>query len=156
MTARALAFVFVLLLASPALADELVGRVVGITDGDALRLLIQHTEVVVRLDQIDAPEKAQPFGQSARQSLADLCFGKTARVVEHGRDRYGRTIGTVYVGGRDLNAEQVRLGMAWVFTRYARDPALYDLEQEARAAKRGLWRDPDPVPPWEWRQRARR
>jgi endonuclease YncB( thermonuclease family) len=138
-------------LSIPALAGELVGTVVGVTDGDTLRVLVDEREVVVRLDQIDAPEKAQPFGQRSRQSLAELCFRKDARVIEHGRDRYGRTIGTVIVGDLDVNAEQVRRGMAWAFLRYLRDPQLVTIEQEARAARRGLWSDPAPVAPWEWR-----
>lgn len=95
MCARALIFTLALVLAVPALARELVGTIVGTTDDDTLRLLVNRQKVVVR--QIDATEKAQPFGQRSRQSLADLAFQKTARVVESGRDRYGRTVGTVYV-----------------------------------------------------------
>ena len=99
------AFLLVLFIALPALAGELAGTVVGVTDGDTLRVLVDEREVVVRLDQIDAPEKAQPFGQHSRQSLAELCFRKDARVIEHGRDRYGRAIGTVMIDGLDVNAE---------------------------------------------------
>lgn len=145
------ALLFVCLLALPVQAAELVGRVVGVTDGDTLRVLVEQREVVVRLDQIDAPEKAQPFGQRSRQSLAELCFDQSVRVLTRGQDRYGRTIGTVFVGALDVNAEQVRRGMAWVFLRYLREPALLDIEREARAARRGLWADPAPVAPWEWR-----
>lgn len=155
MTPRLLLLVLALLCPLPAFAAELAGTVVGITDGDTLRLLVDRAEIVVRLDQIDAPEKAQPFGQRSRQSLAGLCFRKEARVIEHGRDRYGRTIGTVFVNGLDVNAEQVRRGMAWVYVRYARDPGLVAVEREAREARRGLWADPAPVPPWEWRRRSR-
>lgn len=149
------AFLLALLIALPALAGELVGTVVGITDGDTLRVLVDEREVVVRLDQIDAPEKAQPFGQRARQSLAELCFRKGARVIEHGRDRYGRTIGTVMIDGLDVNAEQVRRGMAWAYLRYLREPALAEVEREAREARRGLWADAEPVAPWEWRHQRR-
>lgn len=145
------ALLLVCLFALPVQAAELVGRVVGVTDGDTLRVLVEQREVVVRLDQIDAPEKAQPFGQRSRQSLAELCFGQPVRVVTHGQDRYGRTIGTVFVGALDVNAEQLRQGMAWAFLRYLREPALLDIEREARAARRGLWADPAPVAPWDWR-----
>lgn len=149
-------FLALLLLAAPvACADELAGEVVSITDGDTLRVLVEHHEVVIRLDQIDAPEKRQPFGQRSRQSLAELTFRKAARVVTHGQDRYGRAIGTVFINGLDINAEQVRRGMAWVYLRYARDPALSGLEQEARQARRGLWVDPSPLPPWDWRKNQR-
>jgi hypothetical protein len=75
--------------------------------------------------------------------------------VTRGQDRYGRTVATVYVDGIDVNAEQVRRRMAWVYRKYARDWDLYEFEAEARTARRGVWTDPDPVPPWEWRGRAR-
>jgi len=155
MPARVLALLLVVLLSLPALAGELTGTVVGISDGDTLRLLVGREQVVIRLDQIDAPEKAQPFGTRSRQSLAELCHQRDVRVVEGGRDRYGRTIGTVFVDGVNVSAEQVRRGMAWVFVRYARDPALYAIEREAREAGRGVWTDPDPIPPWEWRRQRR-
>ena len=149
------ALLLVCLLALPVQAAELVGRVVGVADGDTLRVLVEQREVVVRLDQIDAPEKAQPFGQRSRQSLAELCFDQAVRVVTHGQDRYGRTIGTVFVGALDVNAEQVRRGWAGAFLRYLREPVLLDIEREARAARRGLWSDPAPVAPWEWRAEQR-
>ena len=75
------------------------------------------------------------------------------RVVERGRDGYGRVLGRVFVGAVDVNAEQVRGGYAWVFRRFAKDPELLALEAEAKAAQRGLWRDLKPVPPWLWRER---
>jgi endonuclease YncB( thermonuclease family) len=90
------------------------------------------------------------------QSLADLCDGKDARIDEQGKDRYGRTLGRVYCAGIDVNAEQVRRGMAWVYVRYApKDSPLYAVQAEANAARRGLWADPRPVAPWEWRARQR-
>lgn len=153
--ARALLLLALLFAASGARADELAGEVVGITDGDTLRVLVEQREVVIRLDQIDAPEKRQPFGQRSRQSLAEMTFRKTARVVTRGQDRHGRTVGTVFIAGLDVNAEQVRRGMAWVYLRYARDPALTAQELEARQARRGLWVDSSPLPPWEWRKQHR-
>lgn len=138
-----------------ACAEDLIGEVIGISDGDTLKILVDQRQVVIRLDQIDAPEKRQPFGQQSRQSLGDLTFRKTARVVTHGQDRYGRTIGTAFIGGRDVNAEQVRRGMTWVYLQYARDPALRELEMDARQNRRGLWFDPSPLPPWEWRKAQR-
>lgn len=150
--AHVLALCGLLLLAGPAAqAGELDGTVVAVTDGDTLKVLSEGREVVIRLDQVDAPEKRQAFGDRARQSLAGLVFHQPVRVETHGRDRYGRTIATVFVGELDVNAEQVRRGMAWVYVRYARDRALFALEAEARAARRGLWDDPEPVPPWAWR-----
>lgn len=110
----------------------------------------------MRLDQIDAPEKAQPFGARSRQSLAALTFQNNVKIVEHGSDRYGRTIGTVFADGLNINDEQLRHGMAWVFVCYARYDRLYQIEQAAQTAGRGLWSDLDPVPPWDWRRQQSR
>lgn len=144
--------------ASPAAAD-LPCKVVGVSDGDTITALCQGNEQVkVRLAEIDAPEKAQPFGAKSKQSLSDLCFGKQARIYPLGRDRYGRTIGRIYCftpGVKteiDANAEQVRRGLAWVYDRYVTDPDLYPLQDAARAERRGLWADSAPTPPWEWRK----
>lgn len=146
----------VLLMAcSAATAEQLVGRVVAIADGDTLTMLVDRRQVKVRLTEIDAPEKKQPFGTRSRQSLADLTFGKVVLVVAQGKDRYGRTLGRVYVGQQDINAEQVRRGMAWVYDRYVTDRGLYPVQEEARAARRGLWADPHPLPPWDWRESRR-
>ena len=102
-----------------------------------------------------APEKAQPYGQRSKQALSGLCYGREAIVAHTGRDRYGRTIGRVRCGGVDANAEQIKRGMAWVYDRYATDKRLYPMQAEAQADRRGLWADPAPVPPWEWRQNRR-
>lgn len=150
--------VLALVLATAAIAaqaGELRGRVVAVADGDTLTVLDsgqrQHR---VRLAEIDAPEKRQAFGERSKQSLSALCFGQQAVIEDQGRDRYGRVIGRVGCAGIDANAEQVRRGMAWVFDRYAADRSLYALQDEAREARRGLWRDSAPVPPWEYRRAA--
>ena len=111
----------------------------------------------MRLLDIDAPERKQAIGTRSRQSLADLCARRDATVLEAGKDRYGRTLGRFLCGGVDANAEQVRRGMAWVYVRYVpKDSPLYAVQAEAKAAKRGLWADPRPVAPWEWRARRAR
>ena len=132
-------------------AHAFTGRVVGIADGDTLTIMSGQRSVRVRLFAIDAPEHGQPFASRARESLSELAFGKVADVDLRGRDSYGRVLGRVRVAGLDLNAEQVRRGYAWVFRRYSRDAALLALEDDARAARRGLWQDAAPVPPWTWR-----
>jgi endonuclease YncB( thermonuclease family) len=109
----------------------------------------------VRLTEIDAPESNQAFGQRSKQSLSDMCFGKPARLVSQGEDRYGRTLARIYCSGTDANREQVRRGMAWVYDRYVTDRSLYSDQDEARSAKRGLWSDAHPIPPWEWRRAFR-
>jgi len=136
----------------PAYAD-FTGKVVAVADGDTISVLRDHEQVKIRLSDIDAPEKAQAFGNKSKQSLSDLCFGKTATLADKGKDRYGRTLARVHCDGIDANAEQVRQGMAWVYRRYApKDSPLYAVEDEAKAARRGLWTDAEPVPPWEWRR----
>lgn len=154
---RLLVLFALLLLTKPLLATELTGKIVGVHDGDTLTLLVsdgaRFKQVKVRLAEIDTPESKQPYGQRAKQALSDLTFGKQVRVVVQDTDKYGRTVGRVYVGGVDVNAELVKRGAAWVYRRYSRDPSLLVLEQHAKAAKRGLWTLPEAqrCPPWDWR-----
>lgn len=129
---------------------------VAVHDGDTLTVLVERKQVRVRLIEIDAPELKQPYGARSKQSLSELCFGKTANLEVHDRDRYGRTLAQVHCSGKDANAEQVRRGYAWTYTRYAApDSPLFALEREARSARRGLWEDPTPTPPWDWRRNRR-
>jgi endonuclease YncB( thermonuclease family) len=133
------------------------GQVVGVSDGDTLTVLVQRKQVKIRIVDIDAPEAKQPFGSRSKQHLSTLCFGQTALVVDKGRDRYKRTLGKVSCNGIDAGSTQVRAGMAWVFRRYApNDSPLYDLEREAMLSRRGLWSNPNAMPPWEWRQAKRK
>lgn len=134
-------------------AEVLIGEVVGITDGDTLTILVNRESFKVRLAEIDAPESKQPFGTRSRQSLAAICHRKPAQVTWKSRDRYKRIIGQVECAGIDANAHQVSSGMAWVFDRYSSpDSPLYRLQDDARQARRGLWSDAEPVPPWDWRR----
>lgn len=153
---RTLALLLPLLLSvAPAVAD-VQGRVVSVHDGDTLTVLVERRQVRVRLTDIDAPELRQPFGTRSRQSLSGLCFRKIATLDVRGEDRYHRTLARVTCAGTDANAEQVRRGYAWTFVRYVRpDSPLIATQNKARAAHRGLWRDPAPVAPWEWRRNAR-
>jgi endonuclease YncB( thermonuclease family) len=135
---------------------ELVGRVVAVSDGDTLTLLVEKMQVRVRLAEIDAPEKSQPFSSRSRQSLHALCHGKMAKVQNNGKDRYSRVIGHVTCDTTDANTEQIRRGMAWVYDRYARpNSPLYALQEHAQKSKVGLWIDAQPVPPWVWRRSKR-
>ena len=106
----------------------------------------------VRLAEIDAPELGQAYGKQAREKLADEVFGKTVQVVDQGKDRAGRWVARVYVDGLDVNRELVAQGAAWHYAAASSDPSLGDLEARARGSRIGLWADPDPVPPWQWRQ----
>lgn len=119
-------------------------------------MVIDRRQVKVRLTDIDAPELRQPFGTRSRQSLSEMCFGKLASLDVRGHDRYQRSLAQVTCDGKDANAEQVRRGYAWTYVRYARQGSpLYGFEQEARTARRGLWSDPAPVAPWDWRRNGR-
>jgi endonuclease YncB( thermonuclease family) len=146
------------MIAPTAFAAEYIGRVVSIADGDTLTVLLSgNRQMKVRLAEIDTPEKGQPYGARSKRALSDLVFGEMVTVRSSGTDRYGRTIGRIYLGDLDVNAELVRSGAAWVYRKYARDRSLYAIENEARQNRVGLWALPeaDRVPPWEWRSRAR-
>lgn len=151
-----LIFAWSALLASGHAFADFSGRVVGVSDGDTLTVLVERRQIKVRVVDIDAPEARQPFGFRAKQHLSTLCFSKRADVAEKGRDRYKRVIGQVSCNGIDAGSWQVRAGMAWVFRRYApSDSPLYALERDAMFARAGLWSDPHAIPPWEWRQNKR-
>ncbi len=136
-------------------AGGMQGKVTGIKDGDTFEVLINGKQEVVRLAHIDCPERGQPFGKAAKQFASDLCFGKAVIVREVGRrDRYGRMIATVSLrNGKVVNKELARAGLAWHFRRYSDNEAYHLLEQQARTAKLGIWAEPSPVPPWEWRHK---
>ena len=141
----------------PVHAESISGKVVSISDGDTLTILDNsNTQTRVRLAAIDAPEKAQAFGQRGKQELSDICFEKQATIKVVDIDRYGRTVGDVECAGINANEEMIRSGLAWVYRKYAQGyDYLYAIENEAKSAKRGLWADSNPVPPWEWRKQRR-
>ena len=113
---------------------NLEGKVVRIADGDTITVLVDQKQVRVRLSAIDAPERGQDFCQRSRQALADLVFGKEVSTETHGKDRYVRVIGDVFVGGKPVNEMLVRQGWAWNFVKYSKSP-----RRQARAERRGLW-----------------
>lgn len=139
-------------------AEVLVGQVVGVSDGDTITLLdANKTQHKIRLAGIDAPEKAQPFGQTSKKSLSDLIFNKQVNVYWEKKDRYQRIIGKVILGEQDICLEQVKRGMSWHYKQYERDQTpedrmRYDLaEKEARANRIGLWSDESPIEPSKFR-----
>jgi endonuclease YncB( thermonuclease family) len=162
-----------LLSAGVVLADTLAGKVVGVSDGDTITVLDsgkqQHK---IRVAGIDAPEKDQPFGQRSKENLARLVFGKEVDVQWVKYDRYQRIVGKVMVAEPncqradcnktlDAGLGQVTAGFAWWYRKYAKEQSSEDArsyetaEQEARTRSVGLWRDADPVPPWDWRRKDR-
>ena len=150
--------VVISLFALPALAAEFRGKVVGITDGDTITVLRDgNVQVKVRLTEVDAPEGGQAWGQRSKQTLSKLVFGKQVRVVWTEEDRWGRTLGRVYVGGLDVSAEMARSGAAWAFLRYLTDRRMITLEAEAKKARLGLWSMPanQIIAPWDYRAGVR-
>lgn len=158
-----------LLLASLPVHAEFNAKVIGITDGDTIKVLdennVQHK---IRFAGIDAPERKQPWGTRSRQGLSDILAGKTVTIEDRKKDRWGRIIANVWVTppdcpscSRTLDAglSQITRGLAWHFKRYAHEQPEEEreryafAEEEARAKGVGLWRDANPVPPWEWRRR---
>lgn len=162
------------LLSASGYADDFSGKVVSITDGDTIHVLWEKQEIKVRLWGIDAPEKKQPFGSKAKQHLSDLIFGKVVYVEEKGKAGWERTLGIVHdwkgASVKDylkqpssglesppvdvtVNEQMVRDGFAWWYESYAKHATnLKDAQEDAKANKRGLWADKNPIPPWEWRE----
>jgi micrococcal nuclease len=130
-------------------------QVIGIADGDTMTVLVNNKSVKIRLANIDAPEKKQAFGQRSKESLSELCWGKDAQYEKQAIDRYKRTVAVVTCGKIGVNREQVRRGMAWVYTKYNQDPFQIAIQESAQEQKRGLWADTHPVPPWEFRRAAK-
>jgi endonuclease YncB( thermonuclease family) len=131
--------------------------VVGVADGDTLTVLCNGSkQVKIRLSEIDAPEKRQPFGNRSKQSLSVMCLQKKAKIKPQTKDRYGRTVARVICDGVDANEEQIKRGMAWVYDKYVRDQSLYSIQDKARASKIGLWADNKPIKPWEYRRANKR
>ena len=152
-------FVAALTMLSAAVSGATVeGEVVAITDGDTIKILTPtKQQIKVRLADIDTPERGQPYGRKARQVLGEKIHRRQVDVEEVTIDRYQRLVGRVFLDGRNINAEMVEDGAAWVYRKYSDDPQLLQLERQAREQGRGLWAlQPDQrMPPWEWRKQQR-
>jgi micrococcal nuclease len=159
--ARLIAALLFLLLLPLAHAETFAGKIVRVLDGDTVDVLVAKDQPPrrVRLAGIDAPEKAQAFGARAKRNLAELVAGQVVQVDWHKLDKHGRTVGKLIANGQDVDLAMVTAGMAWWYREYASeqtpvDRTLYEAaETRARAERRGLWADPSPMPPWEWRHR---
>ena len=148
-----------LLLATPAFAappateTRLTLKVTSVHDGDTFTGINQNNEQVkVRLDAVDAPELSQPYGQASKKALGDKIFGKTVTVVTKKHDRFGRTIGHVLIDKRDVNLELLEDGAVWHYEAYDHNKRLREAEASARSSRKGLWRDANPMAPWDWRK----
>ena len=135
------------------------GKVVGVIDGDTIKILNKGEEVKVRLYGIDCPERGQAFGKKAEQFTTDMVFGKVVEVGAITIDHYGQTIALVYEGTKCLNEELIRAGLAWVYYLYCNFPICgvwKEIDDEVREARIGLWIDQEPTPPWEFRRKKRK
>lgn len=157
MITRLISILVLLISPTIAVSADISGKVVSVSDGDTITVLSgDKLEHRIRLAAIDAPEKAQAFGQRAKQAMSDLCYGKNAQVKVIDIDRYNRSVGEVRCAGVYANEAMLSKGMAWVYRKYSKGYGnFYSVEEEARTTSRGLWVDPEPVPPWEWRKARR-
>jgi endonuclease YncB( thermonuclease family) len=157
------------ILSSPAYAEEFNARVIAVLDGDTVLVLREGgseaagnpsasrgargaQRIKIRLANIDAPEKDQEYGMASKRTLAELVLRKQVQVTTQTLDDYGRTLALLEVDGRNVNEEQVRQGMAWNYSHFFRDPRYRALQVEAQQARRGLWMQDKPTPPWKWRK----
>ncbi len=145
-----------LLLSFSVCAEEMVGRVVRVADGDTITVLAAgNVQEKIRFHGIDAPEKGQAFGKAAGRFLSGLVAGRDVRVEYTKRDQYGRIVGKVFVDDRDINIEMLKAGFAWHYKHFDSNPIYAKAEEEARAARRGLWQDKNPIEPHEFRKAKR-
>jgi len=149
---RSLVYAALLVAGSAAQGAEFTAKVVVVLDGDTVMVQRKGGLVKIRLNEIDAPEKAQAFGETSRRSLSEMVLGKQVKVSSQAVDKYGRMVAHLGLDGLDVNAEQIRRGMAWEYSHFHGNKALVALQEEAKQVPRGLWALSDPMPPWEWRK----
>lgn len=134
-------------------AAERSGSVIAVFDGDTVEVLHEKKAIRIRLHGIDCPEKDQSSGKQATQATSALIFGKQVTLHTYGKGKYGRTLADVLLpDGSNVNQQLVRDGCCWWYDKYAPDDsALKRAQEEAKGAKRGLWAEANPVPPWLYR-----
>ncbi|MCT7528788.1 thermonuclease family protein [Aliarcobacter cryaerophilus] len=143
-----------IILSSYLFSLELVGKVVKVSDGDTITILASDKiQYKIRLNDIDAPEKKQAFGNKSKDNLAKYIAGKTVTVKYNKTDKYKRILGTIYYNNTDINLQQVKDGYAWVYKKYSNNQTYYKAEKLARDKKTGLWVDKNPLEPWEFRKK---
>ena len=149
-------FIIVLFLSGISYAQSPIqGKVVGVADGDTITVLQDSKQYKIRLYGIDTPEKKQGFGQKAKKFTSDMVFRQQVKIVAYDTDRYGRTVGMVYIGKKCLNEELIKNGYAWVYKKYCSESFCnrwLQLERKARVNKLGLWTYDNPVAPWDFRR----
>ena len=142
----------------PLFSAEIIGKVVGVSDGDTITVLDDMDKVrfKIRLDKIDAPEKNQPFGNKSKHYLSSLIFGKKVSVRYKAVDHYGRISGVIYLDGKEINLVMVQNGYAWHYSYYDNTPAYIEAEKQARREKKGLWQAHNPINPYNFRKQNKK
>ena len=155
-----LSFLLIFSVCTASASKILQGKVVSVADGDTITVLdAEKNQHKIRLQGIDAPEKAQAFGAKSKQALYEMVHGKTVQVSFEKSDKYGRILGKVLLDGQDICHEQIKAGLAWHYKKYQNQQPLVDRdaysasETAAKNEKLGLWSDPRPVAPWDFRKR---
>lgn len=159
---RNLVFITLLFFSLLSLAEELIGKVIKVSDGDTITVLDSNNQKhKVRLKGIDAPESQQLYGDISTQSLAELVYDKEVVVNWDKKDKYYRILGRVVIDGRNINYEQLKKGLAWYYKQYEKDLSDEDKQKYSEAegfAKNygvGLWADSNSIPPWEFRHKGK-
>ena len=159
---KKLAFIILLFFSLVSLADELIGKVIKVSDGDTITVLDSNNQKhKIRLKGIDAPESQQVYGDISTQSLSELVYDKEVIVTWDKKDKYYRILGKVIVDGRDVNYEQLKKGLAWYYKQYEKDlndedkKKYSEAEEWARNYTEGLWADSNSIPPWEYRRKGK-
>ena len=147
-------FLFWFILNNSIHAEDIFGKVISITDGDSITIIHNNKHIKVRLFEIDTPEKNQPYGKKAKKALSEFISNRVVKVKVVTIDFYGRTIGKIFLGNKDINKEMVKAGHAWAYVKYVKDKTLFELEKNAKDKQLGLWMLPEEerIPPWEWRR----
>jgi endonuclease YncB( thermonuclease family) len=155
-------FIILLFFSLLSFAEELIGKVIKVSDGDTITVLDSNNQKhKIRLKGIDAPESQQAFGDIATQSLSELVYDKEVLVTWDKKDKYYRILGKVIVDGMDVNYEQLKKGLAWYYKQYEKDlddedkKKYSEAEEWAKNYTEGLWADSNSMPPWEFRRRGK-
>ncbi|WP_304256296.1 thermonuclease family protein [Phascolarctobacterium succinatutens] len=128
------------------------GQVIDVLDGDTVKLRSDWHIYKIRLAGIDAPEKQQAYGVQSKIYLEHLIVDKDVSIKVVSCDQYGRYVGRIYLGGKDINGEMIRSGYAWHYYQYDSDPVYAVFMLDAQRANRGLWQEAHPTPPWIFRK----
>lgn len=131
------------------------GKVIAVADGDTITVLQGKKQYKIRLYGIDCPESSQAYGKKAKKLTSKLTYGKTVELTAYDVDRYKRVVAVVKVNGVNVNEELIKNGLAWRYTKYCKESFCDDWiasEYQARNSKLGLWKDKNPMAPWDWRK----